>query len=60
MAGTISKRNPMKIMAIVTIVLLIAVIAIVLFKKDKVYLEDESGATYVGASGKLLKTEAEA
>lgn len=57
------KKNPTKVMLIITIVLVLAVIAVVLFKKDKIVLEDETGNQYTGVSGKLLNTsttEAEA
>lgn len=51
--------NPIKLMLIITIVLLIATVAVVLFKKDRILLEDEEGNTLVGASGKFLKVETE-
>lgn len=51
----VKKRNPLKIMLIITIVLLI-VIVVLLMTNNKVVLEDEQGNTFVGASGKFLKS----
>lgn len=54
MADTVKKRNPIKIMLIITIVLLLVVIALGL-KKSKVYMEDEQGMSYSGESAKFMK-----
>ena len=46
-------KNPIKIMVIAVLVISAITLAVVLLKKDKVVLEDETGARYVGYSAKL-------
>lgn len=43
----------MKIMLIITMVVAISTLVIVLFRKDRVQLEDEEGNTLAGVSSKM-------
>lgn len=51
----VKKKNPLKIWLIIIVVLLVIIVALLL-TKNKVVLEDESGNTFTGATGKFLKS----
>lgn len=53
MAGT-GKRNPIKTLLIVVLILLVISIVLSVVWKDKVVIEDEQGQTYVGSAGKFV------
>lgn len=46
-------KNPIKVMLIAVLVISVITLALVLLKKEKIVLEDETGQRYVGYSAKL-------
>lgn len=53
------KTKKTNIILIMILVLVIAIFIFTVFVKDKVVIEDESGAQLTGAAGKFLKPEEE-
>lgn len=54
MGNPFKKADTVKVMTIITMIVVVAIAAVVIFRKDRVVLQDENGNEFTGVAGKFL------